>query len=70
LAAAAATALGELLKRVSKKRINEAPNPKLQAPEKLQISSSNPRPERCGGHPGQRVEVWGLELLWSLELGI
>jgi len=28
-----------------------APNPKPQAPEKLQSSSSKPRPEWCGGHP-------------------
>jgi hypothetical protein len=25
--------------------------------------------ERCGGHPGRRVEVWTLELLWSLGFG-
>jgi hypothetical protein len=32
--------------------------------------SQAPRPERCGRPLGRCVEVWGLELLWSLELGI
>src|SRR6185369_4639846 len=48
---------------------SEAPTTKPQAPKRLQISSSKPSSERCGGHPGGRVEVWTLELLWSLELG-
>ena len=42
---------------------------KHQAPENLQISSSKPKPEGFGGHPGRRVELWGLELLlraWRL----
>src|SRR5207244_11409774 len=34
---------------------------------KLQISSSKPTPEQCGRHPGRRIEVWGLKLLWSLD---
>ena len=49
---------------------HQAPSTNLQAPEKLQISSSKPRPERCGGHPGRHGEVWILELLKSLGLGI
>jgi hypothetical protein len=54
---------------------SEAPSPKHQASTKLQISSSKPRSERCGGHPGRCVEVWTLELLlikslvfWDLKL--
>ena len=39
---------------------------RVSAPKKLQISSSKPRSERCGGHPGRRVEVWTLELLWPV----
>ena len=38
----------------------EAPNPELQTKARAILV----------GHPGQRLEVWGLELLWSLELGI
>jgi len=45
----------------------KAPSSKLQAPKKLQISNS--KPERGSGHPGRCVEVWGLELLWSLGFG-
>ena len=45
-------------------------NPKLQAPEKPQISSSDQGPNDVVAIQGRRVEVWGLELLWSLELGI
>src|SRR5205814_5834064 len=38
----------------------EVPSPKHQAPEKLQISSSKQKPERCGSHPGLRAGVWLL----------
>src|SRR5262245_56306313 len=40
----------------------EAPNPKLQAPKKLQTPSSKPTPAVLG--------IWILEFPWSLELGI
>jgi hypothetical protein len=42
----------------------KAPNPKFQAPEKRQISISK------GGARSSQLEVWKLDLLWSLELGI
>src|SRR6185369_16663951 len=54
---------------------HQAPSSKLQAPSsKLQRSSKaqapNPGASDGGAIRRRRVEVWGLELLWSLELGI
>ena len=52
--------------------IIKAPSSKHQAPSSKEAPNLNPkpRPERCGGYRARRVEVWGSELLWSLELGI
>ena len=48
----------------------ESSKPQEPSSREAPISSTKPRPERCDVHPGWRVEVWGLELVWSLELGI
>src|SRR6185503_2951122 len=42
----------------------KAPTSKLQAPEKHQKPSSN-----SGTRDWPPIDVWKLELLWSLELG-
>ena len=41
--------------------LKKAPNTKLQAPEKLQTSSSK--------LAGDRFGIWDLEFLWSLVFG-
>ena len=52
---------------------HQASSSKLQRSTKLQRSSKAQAPNpgaSDGGAIRRRVEVWGLELLWSLELGI
>ena len=59
--------------------MNEAPNSKLQAPEKSQAPNLRPGTKKYGVRrlrlPGRRdsrpvnLRIWNLELLWSLELG-
>jgi hypothetical protein len=59
----------------------QAPNPKIQAPEKLQLSNSKSQVTRAATSQGRfdydppacrkrGLEIWSLVFLWILDLGI
>jgi hypothetical protein len=47
----------------------EAPNPKLQAPEKPQTQSSNRAPAAPGAPAPLELGTWSFFGVWSLGLG-